>query len=391
MAPSGWFLPSLSSVSLITFLRCFLKQGVRAWAFDWACHVGLRAPAGVAGPVSGCWRGHGDGGTDFAPCGSAVTPAESSSAAETRARAEVAMVIADDGGAPDAGTLGGATAAGEEVGSVTGAGPALGGVALEIPEELALVPIGGGQLAPGGEDLFVWLHPMDPRKVLFVMDEAVEWATWADASRSNEEVWETLSKMVDMFTAGAELTSGALLTMAGDVLPRGQASAIVTRPFESRHTSRDCLSVFFLSQALMETSMEKSRFLRCAFQLQADGGADHRRLVDTEAEVSLLREELEASREALRCATQTAESLQKQSAEREALLQSRVTALMSQAAKLEVAMAAQETERATAVAARTEAEQGRQHLEVECQGLHDACAGGLLCARGPPLLSCCVD
>ena len=122
-------------------------------------------------------------------------------------------------GAPDARALGTATAAedaaGAEVDAVLGDG---------APEELALIRR-GVELALGGEDHFVWPHPTDPGRALFAVDDAAVRDAWANASRGNEEVRVNLSKIRDTLVAAIELTSDAMLSMAGDMLAIGRVSS----------------------------------------------------------------------------------------------------------------------------------------------------------------------
>ena len=90
----------------------------------------------------------------------------------------------------------------------------------------------------------------------------------------------------------------------------------------------------------MKTSMEKSRFLRLAFQAQAGDAADHGRLAMWEDKVKCLRGELEASQRS-----------REELARREAQARSHVKALMSQVASLNDVMAVQEAELTSAGAA----------------------------------------
>ena len=53
-----------------------------------------------------------------------------------------------------------------------------------------------------GEDFFIWPRPMDPRKPLFMVDDASEQATWEAASQNHEGVWETLSKLGHVVVGG---------------------------------------------------------------------------------------------------------------------------------------------------------------------------------------------
>lgn len=109
-------------------------------------------------------------------------------------------------------------AAGEDVGGIL----VPRGDAPEALEELALV-LRGRQLVPG-EDLFVWPHPSDPYKALFVMDGAAERAMWTSASRGNEECQANLSRIRDSLVVTTELVSGTMLMMASDVLATGRVS-----------------------------------------------------------------------------------------------------------------------------------------------------------------------
>ena len=56
---------------------------------------------------------------------------------------------------------------------------------------------------------------MDP------LDDVAEQAMWACALRGNEEVHANLSRICNMLVAAMELTSGAMLSMACDVLANG--------------------------------------------------------------------------------------------------------------------------------------------------------------------------
>ena len=56
-----------------------------------------------------------------------------------------------------------------------------------------------------GEDFFVWSHPMDPRKALFMVDDASKRAMGEATSQSHEGVRETLSKLDDAIAVVAWL------------------------------------------------------------------------------------------------------------------------------------------------------------------------------------------
>ena len=56
-----------------------------------------------------------------------------------------------------------------------------------------------------GEDFFIWPHPTDPGKALFLVDGVAERATGEGTSQSHEGVWETLSKLGDTIAMVARL------------------------------------------------------------------------------------------------------------------------------------------------------------------------------------------
>lgn len=121
----------------------------------------------------------------------------------------------------------------------------------------------------GGEvrssvDSFIWPHPMDPRKAIFVVDDTAEQAMWAGASRSHKGVWVTLLKMDDAIAAVAKLNVEAQRSMANEVMDRGQVSFLCLVPSLSSLCELcfqlECLAIFLLLQRLMWTLMEKSSF-----------------------------------------------------------------------------------------------------------------------------------
>jgi hypothetical protein len=69
-----------------------------------------------------------------------------------------------------------------------------------------------------GEDFFVWPHPTDPGKALFMVDDAFERAAGEAASQSREGVQETLSKLDDAIAVVAQLGTEAQCQMADEVV-----------------------------------------------------------------------------------------------------------------------------------------------------------------------------
>ena len=86
-----------------------------------------------------------------------------------------------EGEAPDAGEA--IVAPKEETDSQSTVDPSLVAMAVGDVGGLALVPH-GEEVGPSG-DLLIWPHPVDPHEPLFMVDDMVEQAAWADTSLSH--------------------------------------------------------------------------------------------------------------------------------------------------------------------------------------------------------------